>query len=47
MFTVEYSLSAAQVAVYELLDVGRPVPPVTRHDHSVVARAEAVVKALE
>jgi oleate hydratase len=35
VFTVEYSIRAAQMAVYKLLKIERPVPPVTRHDKSI------------
>ena len=45
VFTVEYSVRAAQMAVYELLKVERAVPPVTRHDRSLRTQVEAVVKA--
>lgn len=34
VFTVEYSVRAAQTAVYQLMKVDRPIPPVTRHDKS-------------
>jgi oleate hydratase len=29
VFTVEYSVRAAQIAVYELLEIDRAIPPVT------------------
>ncbi len=45
VFTVEYSVRAAQMAVYELLAVQRPIPPVTSYATSVHAQFEAVVKA--
>jgi oleate hydratase len=32
VFTVEYSLRAAQMAVYQLRGVKRPIPPVSRYD---------------
>jgi oleate hydratase len=35
VFTVEYSVRAAQMAVYQLLGIERPVPPVTPHDKSL------------
>ncbi|MBA7475420.1 hypothetical protein ES707_10790 [subsurface metagenome] len=35
VFTVEYSVRAAQMAVYQLLAIERSLPPVTRHDKSV------------
>ena len=45
VFTVEYSVRAAQTAVYQLLHVDREVPPVTRHDKSVRAELTALTKA--
>lgn len=45
VFTVEYSVRAAQTAVYQLLHVDREVPPVTRHDKSVRAELTALMKA--
>ena len=45
VFTVEYSVRAAQLAVYGLLGLKLPVPPVTRHDKSLKVQAEAVIKA--
>ncbi len=45
VFTVEYSVRAAQTAVYALLGLDRPVPPVTPHDRSWPVRFEAVLKA--
>ncbi len=47
VFTVEYSVRAAQMAVYELLGIERKVPPVTRHDKSLRAQFEALVKAFK
>ena len=45
VFTVEYSVRAAQMAVYQLLAVDRQLPPVTPHSRSLHAQFEAVVKA--
>ncbi|WP_426212235.1 oleate hydratase [Massilia sp. TWP1-3-3] len=45
VFTVEYSVRAAQMAVYQLLDVAREVPPVTPHDASLKVKLEALIKA--
>jgi oleate hydratase len=42
---VEYSVRAAQMAVYELLDVQREIPPVTPHDQSIKVKFEALLKA--
>ena len=47
VFTVEYSVRAAQMAVYQLLDVTLPIPPVTPHDQSLHTKFEALVKALK
>ena len=46
VFTVEYSVRAAQMAVYELLGVNREVPPVTRHDKSFRVQLDAMIKYL-
>jgi oleate hydratase len=45
VFTVEYSVRAAQMAVYQLFGIERQIPPVTPHDKSVKTQFEAVVKA--
>jgi oleate hydratase len=45
VFTVEYSVRAAQMAVYELLGIDRQVPPVTPHAKSLHVQFEALVKA--
>jgi oleate hydratase len=47
VFTVEYSVRVAQMAVYELLGIDRAVPPVTPHDKSLQAQFEALIKAFE
>jgi len=47
VFTVEYSVRAAQMAVYELLDVERKIPPVTPHDKSLRTQFEALLKAFK
>jgi oleate hydratase len=47
VFTVEYSVRAAQMAVYELMQIDRPVPPVTPHDQSLHAQFDALIKALK
>ncbi|MDO9316392.1 MAG: oleate hydratase [Burkholderiaceae bacterium] len=47
VFTVEFSVRAAQMAVYELLGIERAIPAVTPHDQSLHARFEALVKALK
>ncbi len=45
VFTVEYSVRAAQMAVYQLLELDRKIPPVTPHDKSLRTQLQAVVKA--
>lgn len=45
VFTVEYSVRAAQMAVYQLLAIERPLPPVTRHDKSIKVLIDSVEKA--
>jgi oleate hydratase len=45
VFTVEYSVRAAQMAVYELLGISREIPPIASHDKSLRARVGALIKA--
>jgi oleate hydratase len=45
VFTVEYSIRAAQMAVYELLGINRPIPPITPHDKSIRVQFKALMKA--
>jgi len=47
VFTVEYSVRAAQMAVYQLLEIDLPIPPVTRHDQSLHAQFDALIKSLQ
>jgi oleate hydratase len=47
VFTVEYSVRAAQIAVYALLGVERAVPAITAHDKSIRAQFEALIKAFK
>jgi oleate hydratase len=47
VFTVEYSVRAAQMAVYELLGIDRKIPPITPHDKSPRAQFEALIKAFK
>jgi oleate hydratase len=47
VFTVEYSVRAAQIAVYELLGIERKIPPVTPHDKSLHTQFEALIKAFK
>lgn len=46
VFTVEYSVRAAQMAVYQLLDIKRNVPPILRHDKSLQTQLEVLFKAM-
>ncbi len=45
VFTVEYSVRAAQMAVYQLLGLERAVPPIKAHDHAVKTQFAALLKA--
>ena len=45
VFTVEYSVRAAQMAVYQLLQIDREVPPVQRHDKSLTVKLQAIIKS--
>lgn len=47
VFTVEYSVRAAQMAVYQLLGIDREIPPVMRHDQSLRVQFEALIKAFK
>ncbi len=47
VFTVEYSVRAAQMAVYALLGIDREIPPVTPHAASFHAQFEALIKAFK
>jgi oleate hydratase len=47
VFTVEYSVRAAQTAVYALLGMERSVPPVTPHDKAFQTQFEALIKAFK
>ena len=47
VFTVEYSVRAAQIAVYELLGISLKVPAVTPHDKSLHTEFEALLKAFK
>jgi oleate hydratase len=47
VFTVEYSVRAAQMAVYELLDIKREIPAVTPHAKSLQTQFEALLKAFK
>lgn len=47
VFTVEYSVRAAQMAVYQLLGIDRQIPAVTRHDKNLRVQFEALIKAFK
>ncbi len=47
VFTVEYSVRAAQMAVYELLKIDLQVPPILAHDKSLKVKMDAVIKAFK
>ncbi|MGK5051489.1 oleate hydratase [Janthinobacterium sp. RB2P8] len=47
VFTVEYSVRAAQTAVYQLLGVQRDVPAIEAHDKSLKVKLDAVIKAFK
>lgn len=47
VFTVEYSVRAAQMAVYQLLGIERKVPAITPHDKSLRTQFEALIKAFK
>jgi oleate hydratase len=47
VFTVEYSVRAAQMAVYDLLRIDRKVPPVSPHAKSPHAQFDALIKAFK
>ncbi|OBQ46641.1 oleate hydratase [Tamlana sp. s12] len=47
VFTVEFSIRAAQTAVYQLLDIDKEIPPITKHDKSAKVLIDSVVKAFK
>ena len=47
VFTVEYSVRVAQMAVYELLNIDGEIPPILHHDRSLEVNFEAAVKAFK
>lgn len=47
LFTVEYSVRAAQIAAYQLVSVPREVPVITPYDKSLKVRFVALVKAFK
>ena len=47
VFTVEYSVRAAQMAVYQLLEIDREIPQISHHDKSLKVNIDAVIKAFK
>jgi oleate hydratase len=47
VFTVEYSVRAAQMAVYQLIEIDREVPPILRHDKSIKVNFDALIKSFK
>ena len=47
VFTVEYSVRAAQMAVYQLMGIDREIPKISRHDKSFRVRFEAFLKSFD
>jgi oleate hydratase len=47
VFTVEYSVRAAQMAVYEFLGIRREIPPISSHDKSLRTQVAAIIKAFQ
>ncbi len=45
VFTVEYSVRAAQMAVYQLLEITRAIPPITPHDKTLRTQFDALLKS--
>ena len=45
VFTVEYSVRAAQTAVYQLLNIDREIPKITKHDKSPKVLLDSVIKS--
>ncbi len=45
VFTVEYSVRAAQMAVYQLLGIKRAIPAITPNDKSLGTKVEVLLKA--
>ena len=47
VFTVEYSVRAAQMVVYEFLKIDRQIPPISPNDKSLKVQFEALIKAFK
>jgi oleate hydratase len=46
VFTVEYSVRVAQMAVYELLGITRQIPPIHHYDQTFTVQLDAILTAL-
>lgn len=47
VFTVEYSVRVAQMAVYQLLGIDKEIPPILHHDKSLKVNFDALIKAFK
>jgi oleate hydratase len=47
VFTVEYSVRAAQIAVYQLLEIDLKIPMITPNDKSLRTEFDVLVKAFK
>lgn len=47
VFTDEYSVRTAQMAVYKLLDITREIPPILHQHKSLKVNFDAVIKAFQ
>lgn len=47
VFTVEYSVRAAQTAVYQLLNIDLEIPKITKHDKSPKVLIDSFFKAIK
>jgi len=47
VFTVEYSVRVAQMAVYQLLGINREIPPILHHDKSLEVNFDALITAFK
>ena len=47
VFTVEYSVRVAQMAVYQFLNIDKQIPPISPNDKSLKVEFEALIKAFK
>jgi oleate hydratase len=47
VFTVEYSVRVAQIAVYQFLNINKKIPPISPNDKSLKVEFEALIKAFK